>query len=133
MINYCQEKISPEIHRKFIIETDLKYNILNRNYGGIMDDELKKLCEICSFSSSSFENLLDEYFFADKIFLYKLEVLLSSEANLNKLKKEKFFKEEIKNKLELKSYDIKCEQRLSKMNYAIENHIRNIQNFDFFN
>ena len=25
------------------------------------DDELKKLCEICSFSSSSFENLLDEY------------------------------------------------------------------------
>ena len=36
------------------------------------DDELKKLCEICSFSSSSFENLLDEYFFADKIFLYKL-------------------------------------------------------------
>ena len=41
MINYCQEKISPEIHRKFIIETDLKYNILNRNYGGIMDDELK--------------------------------------------------------------------------------------------
>jgi hypothetical protein len=96
------------------------------------DDELKKLCEYCGFVTNIFDNLLEEYFFSDKVFLYKLEVLLSSESNLNKLKKEKFFKEEIKCRLELKSMDLQYEQRLSKINFAIENHIKNIQNFAFF-
>jgi hypothetical protein len=96
------------------------------------DDELKKLCEICGFIPNMFESLLEEYFFSDKVFLYKLEVLLSSDSNLNKLKKEKFFKEEIKSKLEFKSYDIQYEQKINRMNYAIDNHIKNIQNFDFF-
>lgn len=96
------------------------------------DDELKKLCEFCGFTPNIFENLLEEFFFSDKVFLYKLEVLLSSDSNLNKLKKEKFFKEEIKSRLELKSMDLQYEQKLHKINFAIENHIKNIQNFDFF-
>ena len=96
------------------------------------DDELKKLCEVCSYPPNLFENLLEEFFFNDKIFLYKLEVLLSSDTNLNKLKKEKFFKEEIKNKLEFKSLDIQYEQKIKKMNSTIDNHINTIQNYDFF-
>jgi len=96
------------------------------------DEELKKLCEYCGFAPNIFDNFLEEYFFSDKVFLYKLEVLLSSDSNLNKLKKEKFFKEEIKNRLEFNSMDLQYEQRLYKINFAIENHIKNIQNFDFF-
>lgn len=96
------------------------------------DEELKKLCEYCGFAPNIFENLIEEQFFSDKIFLYKLEVLLSSESNLNKLKKEKFFKEEMKSKLEFKSMDLQYEQRLYKINFSFDNHIKNIQNFDFF-
>jgi len=96
------------------------------------DDELKKLSEFCGFLPNTFENLLEEYFFSDKVFLYKLEVLLSSDSNLNKLKKEKFFKEEIKSKLEFKSMDLQYEQKIRKINFAIDNHIKNIQNFEFF-
>lgn len=96
------------------------------------DEELKKLCDYCGYTPNLFDNLMEEYFFTDKVFLYKLEVLLSSEANLNKNKKEKFFKEEIKSRLEFKSMDLQYEQRLYKINFAIDNHIKNIQNFEFF-
>lgn len=95
------------------------------------EEELKKLCEICGFFPNSFENLLEQQLFNDKVFLYKLEVLLSSDSNLNKLKKEKFFREEIKSKLELKSWDLQYEQKLKNINFAIDNHIINIKNFDF--
>ena len=95
------------------------------------DDQLKKLCEICGYSPNFFDSLLEEQF-SDKVFLYKLELLLSSDTNLNKAKKEKFFKEEIKNKLEFISFDIKYEQQINKMNFAFDNHIQNIENFDFF-
>ncbi len=96
------------------------------------DEELKKLSEFCGFTPNGFDNLLEEYFFSDKVFLYKLEVLLSSESNLNKLKKEKFFKQEIKSRLEFKSMDLQFEQRLSKINFAFDSHVKNIQNFEFF-
>jgi len=96
------------------------------------DEELKKLCEYCGYTPNVFDNLLEEFFFTDKVFLYKLEILLSSESNLNKLKKEKFFKEEIKSRLEFKSMDLQYEQRIQKINFAINNHIKNIQNFEFF-
>ncbi len=96
------------------------------------DEELKKLSEFCGYLPNSFESLLEEFFFSDKVFLYKLEVLLSSDSNLNKLKKEKFFKEEIKSKFEFKSMDIQYEQKIKKINFAIDNHIKNIQNFEFF-
>jgi hypothetical protein len=96
------------------------------------DDELKKLCEFCGFLPNYYDVLLGEQFFCDKVFLYKLEILLSSDSNLNKAKKEKFFKEEIKDKLEFLSYDIKYKQNINKMNYAFDNHLIIIQNFDFF-
>lgn len=95
------------------------------------EEELKKLCESCGFFPNNFENLLEQQIFNDKVFLYKLEVLLSSDSNLNKLKKEKFFREEIKSKLEIKSWDLQYEQKLKNINFAIDNHINKIQNFDF--
>jgi hypothetical protein len=96
------------------------------------DDQLKKLCEFCGFLPNFFECLLEEQFFSDKVFLYKLEVLLSTDTNLSKIKKEKFFREEIKDKLEFLSYDIKYKQKINKMNSMHDNHLINIQNFDFF-
>ncbi len=96
------------------------------------DDQIKKLCELCGFLPNFFEYLLEEQFFSDKVFLYKLEVLLSSDSNLSKVKKEKFFKEEIKEKLEFLSYDIKYKQKLYNMNMMHDNHLLDIQNFDFF-
>ncbi len=95
------------------------------------EDELKKLYEFCGFFPNNFDNLLEQQIFNDKVFLYKLEVLLSADSNLNKLKKEKFFREEIKSKLEFKSWDMLFEQKLKNMNFAIDNHITNIQDFDF--
>lgn len=95
------------------------------------EEELKRLCEFCGFFPNNYESLLEHNIFNDKVFLYKLEVLLSSDSNLNKLKKEKFFREEIKNKLELKSWDIQYEQKLKNISFAIDNHINNILNFDF--
>jgi hypothetical protein len=95
------------------------------------EEGLKKLCEFCGFFPNNFEILLEQHIFNDKVFLYKLEVLLSSDSNLNKLKKEKFFREEIKSKLEFKSWDLQYEQKLKNINFAIDNHINNIQNFDF--
>ena len=96
------------------------------------DEQLKKLCEFCGYLPNFFECLLDQQFFTDKVFLYKLEMLLSDESNLNKGKKEKFFKEEIKNKLEFISYDLKYQQNINKINNAFDNHIQSIENFDFF-
>lgn len=95
------------------------------------EEEMKKLCEFCGFFPNNLENLLEQHIFNDKVFLYKLEVLLSSDSNLNKLKKEKFFREEIKSKLEFKSWDLLYEQKLKNINFSIDNHIYNIQNFDF--
>jgi hypothetical protein len=108
-----------------------KYKII---CGGLLkeDEQLKKLCEICGYMPNFFDNLLDKLFFNDKVFLYKLEKLLSEDSNLNKAKKEKFFKEEIKNKLEFISYDIKYQQKINELNSVYDNHIQNIQNFEFF-
>lgn len=125
-------KTKSEFQKKLMSENNIiKYKTMC--IGLLKDDEvLKKLSEYCGFTPNVFDNLLEEYFFSDKVFLYKLEVLLSSESNLNKLKKEKFFKEEIKSRLEFKSMDLQYEQRLSKINFDIDNHIKNIQNFEFF-
>ena len=97
------------------------------------DEQLKKLCEFCGYIPNLFERFLEEQFFSDKVFLYKLEVFLSSESNLNKNRKDKFFKEEIKDRLEFISFDIKYEEKIKIMNSQFDNHILNIQNFDFFN
>ena len=105
------------------------------------DDELKKMCELCNllpsggsnmFSSkdSILDNFMEENFFKDNFFLYKLETLLASDVS--KAKKEKFFKEEIKKFFEIKILDVQYENKIKSLNFAIDNHLKNIHDFQFF-
>ena len=105
------------------------------------DDELKKMCELCNllpsggsnmFSSkdSILDNFMEENFFKDNFFLYKLETLLASDVS--KAKKEKFFKEEIKKFFEIKILDVQYENKIKSLNFAIDNHLKNLHDFQFF-
>ena len=105
------------------------------------DEEIKKLCEICLMKNISstgifnnqtqqIENFIDNNLFDDKFFLYKLENLLNSDVSKNS--KEKFFKEEIKKLLELQSLDVQFDKKMKNLNNAIDNHLQNIQTFEFF-
>lgn len=108
------------------------------------DEEIRKLCESANLLSNmatsngfvlkenyNLEKFLDENFFSDKYFIYKLESLL--ESDVSKLKKEKFFKEEIKSFLGLKILDLQYESKLKSLDIRLENHLKNIENFNFFN
>jgi hypothetical protein len=108
------------------------------------DEEIRKLSEsanlISNMSTSTgfiskdtynLEKLLEENFFSDKFFMYKLECLL--ESDVSKSKKEKFFKEEIKSFLGLKILDLQYENKLKSLDIALDNHLKNIENFNFFN
>jgi hypothetical protein len=108
------------------------------------DEEIRKLSEsanlISNMSTSTgfisketynLENLLEENFFSDKYFMYKLECLL--ESDVSKSKKEKFFKEEIKSFLGLQILDLQYENKLKSLDVALDNHLKNIENFNFFN
>jgi hypothetical protein len=105
------------------------------------DEEIKKLCEICliinmsstgmySSQTQQLDNFIENNLFSDKYFLYKLETLLNSDVS--KQTKEKFFREEIKKIFELQILDIQFENKMKKLNNAIDSHINNIQTFEFF-
>lgn len=106
------------------------------------DEELRKMCEICNLLPSSsgssmfnnkdsiLESFIEENFFRDNFFLYKLETLLS--FDVSKAKKEKFFKEEIKKFFEIKLLDIQYENKIKSLNFAIDSHLKNIEEFQFF-
>ena len=108
------------------------------------EEEIRKLCEsagLITTSSSStsltskenlnLEKFLEENFFNDHYFIYKLESLL--ELDVSKAKKEKFFREEIQNFLGLKILDLQYEDKLKSLNIALDIHLKNIENFNFFN
>lgn len=94
------------------------------------DDDCKKMCEFCGITPNTYEQFIENNFFSDKIFLYKLEALLNLDSS--KQKKEKFFKEEIKKFFELKALDIQYEHKMNKLHSSIEKHIMNIKNYEFF-
>ena len=91
------------------------------------DDEIKNLCEICLISSS---DSLIENLFTDKIFLYKLESLLSSDSNKNN--RERFFREEIKKILYDKKLEIDYDNKMKSMNKELDKYIKKIYNYDFY-
>jgi hypothetical protein len=123
-----------EFQKKLMNENNMvKYK--NMCIGIIKDnDEIKRMCDICNIGITNvlLENFLEDCCFSDKIFLYKLENLLKSDINLNKQKKEKFFREEIKKIIELKTLDIQYTNKINKLYLSIDNHIQNIQTFEFF-
>ncbi len=91
------------------------------------DDEIKNLCDICFLTSS---DSLIENLFSDKIFLYKLENLLSSDTNKNN--RERFFKDEIKKILYDKKLEIDYENKMKTMNKELDQYIKKIYNYDFY-
>ena len=107
------------------------------------DEDISKLFELTlknqinpsqtrqSFLVSNFDSFLEQNFFSDSFFLYKLEsVLMIDNA---KIKKEKFFKDELKQLLNTKYLDIEFESRIVNLNSAIDCHVKRIEEFKFFN
>jgi hypothetical protein len=93
------------------------------------DEELKKFCEICDLNINLVDNFIENTLFSDKIFLYKLETMLLTETT--KIKKEKFFKDEMKKYLDLMILDIEYENKMRKLNVSIDSYISKIKQFDF--
>ena len=91
------------------------------------DQELKKLCDILNITS--FEKFI-ENLFNDKIYLYKLENMLINESS--KIKKDNFFKDEIKKILDSILLENEYSNKINKLNIAIEDHIKFINQFEFY-
>jgi hypothetical protein len=108
------------------------------------DEELSKLFEVTiknqinpsqtlqSFLNNNYESFLENNFFSDNFFLYKLESILVSDNN-SKNKKEKFFKDELKQFFNTKYLDIQIASKVNSLNSSIDNHIKRIHEFKFFN
>ena len=107
------------------------------------DEELLKLFEITikniinpsqtmqTFLNDNIETFLEQNFFSDNFFLYKLESILLSSDNA-KNKKEKFFKDELKQFFNIKYLDIEFTIKMNNLNSAIDDHIKRIEKFKFF-
>jgi hypothetical protein len=89
------------------------------------DEELKKFCEICEILVEEFV----EGLFGDKVFLSKLETMLLSETT--KIKKEKFFKEEMKKIFDIMILDIEYEKKMKNLNFSIDSYINKIKQYEF--
>jgi hypothetical protein len=140
--------------RKPKTKSDFRKKLMNENnivkYKAICqtllkeDEELSKLFEITiknqinpsqtlqGFLNNNYESFLEQNFFSDSFFLYKLESVLISDDN-SKNKKEKFLQDELKLFLNTKYLDIQITSKFDSLNSAIDDHIKRIQEFEFFN
>jgi len=91
------------------------------------DNELKQKFFTCGIVDM--KTFIQE-FFDDKIFMYKLDLVMT-DTTFNKQKKEKFFKTEIKKALD----EILLEQKqiaiFNKLDENLNRHFESISNFDF--
>ena len=98
------------------------------------DNEILKLYEECGYQKTnySFENFVEKIF-SDKIFLYKLEFLLtnSSDSIFKKNYKEKFYKEEILKLLNIATKNKKYSVSIEKLSTAFETQLMLIQSYNF--
>jgi len=92
------------------------------------DNEIKQKFFTCGIADM--KRFIQE-FFDDKIFMYKLDLVMT-DTTFNKQKKEKFFKTEIKKVLD----EILLEQKqiaiFNKLDENLNRHFESISNFDFF-
>ena len=98
------------------------------------DNEILKLYEECGYQKTnySFENFVEKIF-SDKIFLYKLEFLLtnSSDSIFKKNYKEKFYKEEILKLLNIATKNKKYSVSIERLSTAFETQLMLIQSYNF--
>lgn len=97
------------------------------------DPQISKLCLDCNImnNSNSLEYFINKDLFDNTIFLYKLEMLLSSDQVMNKNYKEKFFKNEITKVLNQLYLDIKYQQKMEMLEKSFDEHFQLISKFDF--
>lgn len=98
------------------------------------DNEILKLYEECGYQKTnySFENFVEKIF-SDKIFLYKLEFLLtnSSDSIFRKNYKEKFYKEEILKFLNTATKNKKYSVSIENLSTAFETQLMLLQSYNF--
>lgn len=99
------------------------------------DNEVIKLYDECGFEKSnySYERFIDQTFFENQMFLYKLEMLLTNNDNIlvKKNYKEKFFKDEILKFLKNKVNENKYHMKIQSLEKSFESHYVFINSFDF--
>ena len=96
------------------------------------DDLIKNLYEGNGFEKNNFsyDNFIDKYFFNNKLFLYKLEIMLMSEEFAKKNAKEKFFKKEIINYLNNLKNEKEYIDKINILKSSFDNQFSFIKNFD---
>ena len=98
------------------------------------DSEVIKLYEECKYEKTnySFEFFVEKALFENKVFLYKLEMLLSNtEMIFRKNYKEKFFKEEIVKYLNNIIRETNYKNKIENLEKSFNNHFLFINSFDF--
>lgn len=99
------------------------------------DPQITKLCIDCNMmnNANSLEYFINKNLFNNSLFLYKLEMLLSSDQVMNKNYKDKFFKRELIKVLNQLYLDIKYQQKMEMLEKTFEEHFQLISQFDFTN
>lgn len=92
------------------------------------DSELKNKFNTCNITD--IRKFIQESLFDDKIFMYKLDLLMT-DTTFNKHKKEKFFKIEIRKVLDEILLEKKQYTIFNKLDGDINKHMELINNFDF--
>ena len=120
-----------EFQKKLMNETSIRkykilcFNIIKEN------EELVKSLDVFDIKHNDYEKFIEDYFFREQIFLFKLEAFIINDNGVTKLKQEKFFKDEIQKVVDFKLIDYDFEKKFNSLNTNIENHIHRIQEFKF--
>ena len=99
------------------------------------DETIKKLYEENGFEKTNFsyDHFLEKYFFNNKLFLFKLEIIIMSEDfTIKKNTKEKFFKKEIINFLKKMKDDKSYIDKKNNLKQCFDTQFSFIKNFDLF-
>ncbi len=92
------------------------------------DDEIRQLAERTKIGDTG--KFIDDYFFNDLCFQYKLELFLIQKNGNTKNKKHAFFREEIKKVLEYKILDVLFEEKMSNVISSLDKQFKSIENFN---
>lgn len=99
------------------------------------DNTIKKLYEKCGFEKTNYnyENFIQNHFFNQSLFIFKLEMLFLDESNFGKKNfKENFFKKEIIKYLSNFIDEEIYKEQITKLNDIFKEEFENILNFDLF-
>ena len=91
------------------------------------DDEIKNLVEVTKIPDLG--KFIEDYFFSDISFMFKLEIFLLHQNGNTKNKKNTFFKKELQKVLEYKKLDLLFEEKMNSVISSLDNQFKIIENF----